>query len=172
MLEFNILIAGELEIIDSHCILDEERRARVGIAKTLCYHKKYLDDSDLHEGYNTILKQVEQGVLSWRDDLGEKLHSHLDNRVNVIVRDRVSQEGFTRVESKKTSGATKQMQDAGRDQVYYCLEFNLGTCPHSDNHEGRIQGKKVTKFHVCKRCHREGKYKSHREGSNSCPKRS
>ena len=108
-LSFNLLIAGELEIISMEGISDLERRARTNIAKTLCYHKKYLGDHDLRSGYDDILKQVEQGVLHWSDDLGRKLHEHLDYRANVILRDRLTTEkerekddGFTKVESRKS----------------------------------------------------------------------
>ena len=71
-LEFNVLIARELELISLPNVSPAERSARIEIAKTLCYHKKYLGDEDLREGYDNILKRVEQGKLSWNENLAEK----------------------------------------------------------------------------------------------------
>ena len=48
----------------------------------ICYHKLYLNDEDLRNGYD-VMKQVEQGNLSWNDDLGSKLHEHYVFRANV-----------------------------------------------------------------------------------------
>ena len=101
-LEFNFLIAGELEIISFKSIPTEERNARVEVAKILCYHKRYLDDGDLREGYDSIMKQIEQGKLKWMDEVSQKLHEHLDYRANVNMRRRVEAQqsgGFIKVEN-------------------------------------------------------------------------
>ena len=46
-LEFNLLIAGELELISLESIPEDERDARIEVAKTMCYHKKYFEDGNL-----------------------------------------------------------------------------------------------------------------------------
>ena len=56
-LNFNMLMAGELEIIMLNSISESEKNARISIAKTLAYHKQYLQDADLREGYDYILKK-------------------------------------------------------------------------------------------------------------------
>ena len=84
-LEFNFLIAGELELISMGGLTDKERSARIKVAKMMCYHKKYLDDQSLREGYDSIMKQIKQGKLKWEDSIGQKLHDHLDYRANVIL---------------------------------------------------------------------------------------
>ena len=172
-LEFNILIAGELELIALHSIGEQEKAARIEVAKVLCYHKKYLDDANLRAGYDSIMKQVEQGVIDWDDSLGEKLHQLLDYRANVILRDKMNNEGFTKVEYKKPTerkSSTFSADSGNKEKVFYCLEFNLGTCPQTDHHEGRLGSKKVTKFHICRRCHKDGEFKSHADGDD-CPKK-
>ena len=172
-LEFNILIAGELELAALHNISSEERDARISIACTLCYHKKYLGDTDLHEGYDTVLKQVEQGKINWGDDLGSKLHEHLDYRANVIIRDRLAAQGSShKQESGRIPNDKKTTVDSAKpDKVIYCLEYNLGTCPQHDHHKGRFGQKKVTKFHICRKCHKDGDFKSHRDGDDNYPKK-
>ena len=101
-LDFNILIAGQLELASLPEMSPEEHNMRICIAKTLCYHRMYLNDHDIREGV-TILKQVEQGRATWNDNLAQRLHEHLDYRANVIMQRKIaeSQEGFTKVEYKK-----------------------------------------------------------------------
>ena len=173
-LEFNLLIAGELEIVDKHTCDPEEKIARVQLAKTLCYHKKYLNDADLREGYNTVLKQVEQGMLNWGDNLARKLHEHLDYCTNVIARDKIAQhKSMAKTDNKRspTDRRTVANDASSNDRVIYCLEFNQGMCPQPDNHEGQFNNKKVVKFHVCRCCHRDGNFQSHKETDDSCPKK-
>ena len=172
-LSFNLLVAGELELISLDSMSEIERKARINIAKTLCYHKKYLSDFDLRTGYDNILKQVEQGQLKWSDNLGDALHHHLDYRANVIFRDKMvtdkeKDEGFTKVEPKRRQAV---VPDEKIGKVIFCADYNAGTCTHPDNHEGRFSNRKVTKFHICKRCHKEGDYRSHREGDECCPRK-
>ena len=103
-LEFNFLIAGELELISLVSITKEERGARIQVAKTMCYHKRYLEDNDLSKGYDSIMKQVEQGKLMRADDISQKLHEHLHYRANAILRKKLENQndGLTKVENKKT----------------------------------------------------------------------
>ena len=74
-LPFNLLVVGELEI----ALLQEEpkKSARIQMAKTVCYHHQYLRDEDLRNGYDSVLKRVEQGTMTWEDQLGEELHSYI-----------------------------------------------------------------------------------------------
>ena len=46
-LDMHLLVAGELEIAALPDISKDEHEARIQIAKTICYHKKYVEDSDL-----------------------------------------------------------------------------------------------------------------------------
>ena len=87
-LPFNLLIVGELETISSN-ITQEEMIARVNIAKPICYHKLYLDDEDLRNGYDDIMKKVEHETLGWTDELPDKLHEHYIFRANVNLHKRV-----------------------------------------------------------------------------------
>ena len=72
-LPFNLLVAGELENIVR---LEEgaEKGARLQIIKTICYHKNYLTDQDLRQGYDDTLKKVERGQEKWSMLLAEDLH--------------------------------------------------------------------------------------------------
>ena len=169
-LSFNILIAGELELACLPNITDVERRARTQIAKTLCYHKNYLGDTDLRDGYEEVLKQVEFGKRDWTDNLEDELHSLLDYRANILAREKLTQqpEGFTKVESRKDR---RGASDSATGRIVYCMEYNGGNCPQTDHHEGRFSNRKVTKFHICRKCYKEGEYKSHRATDECCPRK-
>ena len=172
-LDFNILIAGELEIACLPEIEEEERIARVRIAKTLCYHRNYLETSDLRAGYEDVLKEIEMGKADWKDDIEDKLHNLLDYRANVLARERITKQqtdGFTRVENRRDKN--KQGANEGKhDRIVYCLEYNLGQCPQTDHHERRFNNKRSTKFHICRRCYKDGEHRSHRDTDDICPKK-
>ena len=99
-LPFNLLIAGELETISLEKLDDEERRARVQLSKTMCYHKNYLNDDELCNGYDNVIKQVEQGTEDWTDALANKLHEYYVFRANVNLRNKMEEDSFTKVERK------------------------------------------------------------------------
>ena len=172
-LPFNFLIAGELEIALLPNITQEEQEARIDIARTLSYHKKYLDDSHLRDEYDSILKQVEQGIITWMDGLGNKLHDFLDYRANVLLRDRIAAQDNTGARQKgdgKKIGA-EHKSDSNKEKIYYCLDYNLNKCSNPDKHEGQFGSKTVVKHHICRRCHREGEYRKHRDSDDACPYR-
>ena len=168
-----MLVAGELELTLQKNMSEAERSARIAIAKTLCYHKLYLSDAELREGYDQIMKRVERGTQDWDEALGEHLHELLNYRANVILREKIHDESgqpFTKVESKKMK--EKRPTDSGyENRIIYCQDYNSGKCSARDHHEGRFSGKKVTKFHICKKCHTLGEIKSHREIDQQCPNR-
>ena len=165
-LQFHTLIAGELELAQS-CDSIEEKQARIGIAKTLCYHKSYLDDKTLRDGYDQMLKRVERGTQEWDEALGEHLHELLNYKANVMMRERFQdgKEGpFTKVESRKS-----KVTDNRIERVVYCNDYNNGNCNQRDHHEGKFAGKKVTRFHICRKCYNvAGETRSHRDGSDEC----
>ena len=49
-LTFSLLVAGELEIASLDSTPLNERVACINIAKTICYHRKYLKDDELRAG--------------------------------------------------------------------------------------------------------------------------
>ena len=141
------------------------------MVKTLCYHKMYLEDTDLRDGYEMILKKIEQGVLTWNHDLAAELHQHLDYRANMILRKKLAEkESFSKLE-KRAMSDLKKPDNNGANKVVYCLDYNLGQCQQPDHHEGRFNSKKVMKFHICRKCHKDGEFNTHKDSDNICPKK-
>ena len=163
-LPFHLLVAGELETTASTNIGPEERTARINIAKTICYHKAYLGDEELRNGYDQLLKSVEQGNSDWTDDLGEKLHKFYDYQANKAIREKVkldnsrNSEKLGRPPINNKSEVTTEVE-----KIIYCSAFNKGRCTYNDHHEGKFDNKTVTKWHICSKCCRKGEKKSHRE---------
>ena len=77
-LNFATLVVGELETASGIDISSKERIPRINIAKTMCYHKAYLKDHNVRDGYDQLLKSIEQVKCSWAEDLGEQLHEYYD----------------------------------------------------------------------------------------------
>ena len=172
-LDMHLLVAGKLEIAALPDISKDECEARIQIAKTICYHKKYVEDSDLREGYDTILKQIEQGKLQWRDDLGQKLREHLDYCANVIITNKIAQQEAKSEQRKSHNDKNlpHRMEETPRigssiawNSTRVCARIQITTRDDST-------GKKVFKFHIYQRCHKEGDFKSHQDVSDECPKK-
>ena len=168
-LSSNLLVAGELEIASLNTISEAERLARVNIAKTVSYHRAYLKDADIRNGYDHVLKNVEQGKWTWSDDLGEKLHSHYDYQANKLARERMQGDGGTRTVKHATAINVNTEKAVEPNGTIYCGLYNKGTCLHPDHHEGRFSNKAVTKWHICSKCFKAGERKSHREIDECCP---
>ena len=166
-LTFPTLIAGELELASLPHISEEERRSRVALAKTMCYHKLYLCDEDLRNGYDAILKTVEQGTQSWSEKLAENLNTHYEFRANVVWREKLA------TDKTKGQGVASEHhahkdnksdeQDDSENKIIYCMEFNKSTCAHNKSHNGKWKGKSVTKWHICRSCLRNKELAHHSE---------
>ena len=182
-LSFNLLVAGELEI--ALIAPEPERSARIGVAKTICYHKHYLRDEDLRNGYDSVLKKVEQGILGWDCDLGEELHELYDYRANVLMREKVKESNYNKDSSggfrvstgdrvdKLDIDRNKEVvfEDLDRNKPVFCMEYNRNCCSQDGSHEGSFSGRKCIKWHICRRCRRFGELKNHPEQSDECPQR-
>ena len=172
-LPFNQLIAGELEIIGSD-IPTEEKEARINIAKTLCYHKSYLQDDDLRDRYDQIMKRIERGQQSWSAPLREHLNELLDYRANLIVQTKIAEaaesnkhnEPFTKVEKREKD---RKKESDIKEKIIYCQDYNNNRCQHNDHHDGRFAGRTVTRWHLCKKCLEVGDRRSHRAMDPECP---
>ena len=176
-LNFQLLVAGELELATREEASLEEKDARVRIAKTICYHKLYLTDEDLRRGYDIVMKQVEQGVQSWGPQLAEELHQLLDYRSNVISRERMKEMELKMLDNKnkakkddKKSEENKgdeTTEEGGDFKPIFCMDYNKGECTFKKSHGGKWRGKKVTKWHICKGCLKNSELLPHPE--TECP---
>ena len=152
-LPFHFLVAGELELILQDHIKPVERAARLHFLCMLCYHKQYLDISELRDQYDATLKNIERGTAGWAEfkDLERQLHTNLTFRATVKARQPdipKATPGGTEV--KKFS--TKEGSGSEPAKVIYCSDYNKKACPFEDHHKGVFNKKQVTKWHICSKC--------------------
>ena len=177
-LNFAQLCAGELELIKRAGVPQDEKDTRIELLLTLCYHSAYLSTEELKSQYSATLQRIERGSAKWDPVIAERLHNNLAFRASVISREK---EKLAPVKNDKP-GADKLISKGGpkaegklpfESKIHYCADYNKGTCVFEDNHEGRLNNKDVTLWHLCKRCLlSEGKLKrTHPESDINCPSR-
>ena len=84
------------------------------------------------------MKKIEQGQLKWTDDVSQRLHEHLDYRANVILREKVEEQKMETGAFKTEQKRSTERKTENKDRVFYCLEYNQGTCPFDNHHEGKF----------------------------------
>ena len=172
-LNFPLFCAGEIELIRRPGIGLDEKEARLGILATICYHFCYVDISELKAQYDATLKRVERGVAGWSGDLADRLHQDLAFRAAILARERNTQAPQQKQDKSTKMDQTKKQESKlpTEGKIHYCADFNRGSCSFSDNHEGKLNGKDVLLWHLCKRClFSEGKLKRfHPETDPDCP---
>ena len=162
-LTFNLLIAGEIELILLKTTGAEERNARLKIVKILAYHKQYLGDAELREGYDYVLKQVEQGVKDWGDDLSKDLHEFLDYRANILIRSKMQEHRYQETKPNQPGDSTSKRATRTSTEKFsldfegdehkksvFGMEYNHDKCEHKTSHEGSFSGRKCIKWHFCR----------------------
>ena len=145
-LMFNLLVAGELEIIGSGKISEKEKNTRVEVLKTLAYKVEFISMKDVLALYSGFLGKIEKGKFKWGSKAAMRVFEQQLMYCVTVERNRKRKlEGRGNVRQKVTGG--------GKDErKKYCLEFNRDTCNLNGPHEGTLNGNVVTKYHTCKRC--------------------
>ena len=64
-LSFNLLVAGELEIITSDKISEQERLSRTQVLKALAYKHEHLPRQEIIKQYVNFIRKVEKGKFAW-----------------------------------------------------------------------------------------------------------
>ena len=161
-LSFHFLVAGELELVLQERMKAPERNARLHFLKMLCYHREYVGIEDIRDQYDATFKTIERGQSSWADvkELEAQMHANLTFRATVNAR-----------QSEKREGSREGPKENVSGKVRYCMDFNRGTCPFEDHHQGMFNKKEVTKWHICKKCFAlDGRPKRfHPETDPMCP---
>ena len=146
-LSFNLLVAGELEIITSKHIKSDEQFSRLQLLKMLAYKAEHLQDTEILKQYGAFVNKVEKGIFKWGSKRDLRLFEHqLLYSITIEGKKKVNN-NFGSVNVDKLS-----KQKKFEEQKKYCLDFNRGNCKYEKAHEGKISGQVVWKSHICKRC--------------------
>ena len=140
-LTFNLLVAGELEIILDPRVKRKERDTRLELLRQLAYKHEYMSRAEVMNQYKGFMSKIEKGRYKWgsRRDLRDFEH-HLILIISIENR-----------KFEKGMGQDRKQKKLD-DRVKYCLDFNRGLCKLEKQHEGKINGQTVTKHHICRRC--------------------
>ena len=169
-MSFNLLVAGEMEIVLSN-ISPEEKYTRLEMLKRLAYKSQFLGIEACLKAYKGFLGKFERGKYRWGSQ--EALREFEENlRFRAFTTYRVREEGWDREKDNRrkhyqfTQGGG--FRSAGRK--FYCLDFNKGKCLHTESHEGFFNKMPVVKTHMCKDCwEKDRAERGHAENSSACP---
>ena len=153
-LPFNLLVAGELEIILGYDILEKEKFSQLEVLKNIAYN---MDELGARSLCGNFIRKIEKEKFKWdsRSDVRE-----FDRQVNYkACRSRQNKEDTTsRVKVEKSRGKYKGKED----KPFYCLDFNRNSCSKSESHCGKLpNGKSLFKQHICKKCLEDDTEKRH-----------
>ena len=143
-LSFNLLVAGELEIISSRKISEKEKSSRIELLKILAYRHQVIPLNEVLTQYAGFLSKIEKGKYKW----GSKrdLSTFKQQLVYSVSMD------MSRVSSVNTSAGQGGAKDSKEEKKKYCWEYNRSSCNLSSPHEGWLGNVKVMKYHLCKKC--------------------
>jgi hypothetical protein len=178
MTQFNdidlpLFIAGELEIISSSHISNDERIGRTNLLKLLAYKCSKCDWQVVRNAYASWVQQVEIGNKSWKDDPSAV--------ISLVIEDHILSRHLSESVSEPPVlfKSTRDIRDAknkfgtgstGRNDTWFCTGFNRNKCKKDSPHNALINGKNRSVSHICATCWRTDKVKQvHPECSSACP---
>ena len=171
-LPFNLLVAGELEVILGD-VSAEEKWTHLSMLKRLAYRAQILDIQSIRDRYASFLHKFEKGKMKWGSEAALR---DLDEMLRLSAFMSLRKQAFKVSSSSKVGVASKE-KGGGRSDVnvnvnrkFYCADFNKGTCTFDASHEGTFNCRVVWKLHMCRSCwEKEGVERSHPAGHRDCP---
>ena len=155
-LNFNKLVAGELEIITSPKITKAERSGRLRLLKKLAIHAESFDISIIRSIYSGVLRQIELGLLDWTSDFA--------NAEQLAITKSLS------TKSVKKGKVKNADQSDSSKLIWFCHNYNKDKCSHKSDHTGMVKGKNRFLRHICAVCYLKDKIElKHPETSSACP---
>ena len=139
-LSFNLLVAGELEIVLDKRTKDKERCTRLEVLKKLAYKHEFLSREEVINQYVNFINRVEKGKYRWGSKSDRQaFEQNLICSISIEAR---------KSDKRKLSKSNAKFEERKK----YCLDFNRGTCRFDKSHEGKINGQTYFKLHVCRKC--------------------
>lgn len=144
-LQFEHVVAGEIAII-MRSSNPEEVKCRLHILQKLAYWN--LQEQGwprVRDIYTGILHRLEEGEATWSATFDE-----YDMAFPIKI--------------SHNRGST-----TGKREVFWCKDFNKGTCTLDSGHKATIAGRERVVTHICAACWKQGKREKHSETDASCP---
>lgn len=171
-LEFNLFIAGELEIISSSKINPVEKEGRILLLKKLMYLNSSYEFSVIKSLYAAILREIELGLGSWGDDF-----TYVETAVlsRYRIRTKNQSEPVLQLRPRYSSSQTNVFQSnfGGHDdtKIWFCSKYQRNKCSFKSSHVVTTKnGKSRFAKHICASCWQlDKKELDHPECSSACP---
>jgi hypothetical protein len=161
-LEWNLFVAGELEIISSPSMQASERKARLELLKKLMYLCSSYDFVVVKNLYAAVLREIELGHLKWGDSYQYVESAILSSHVSNVNKKSMNVRHKTEKSRSDTSVTT--------ERVWFCSQFQRNKCQQKAPHITVVKGIARLSQHICASCWIKDKVKlEHPECSSSCP---
>ena len=157
-LQFNLFVAGELEMISNKKIDEIEKTGRIKLLKKISYYTELYEWKGVKQFYAHIIRQIENGLSTWSQDI-----SGVETPLLIkYVKTYKARKPFYVNDDEKV---TKR-----DDTVFYCSHYQRRKCSQNSSHNGKIKGVERYLQHICATCWRENQKKLyHPECSKDCP---
>ena len=164
-LDFNLFVAGELEIISDSSIKSTEKKARLEFLKRLMYLSSSHDFVAIKSLYAAVLREIEIGKKVWGDDFSSvetgTLNPGGSKRTFVAGKRNVAPAGKPRSEE-----VDKQAQE----KAWFCSLYQRNKCEHKMAHAITVKGRMRWAQHICATCYQKNQVKlAHPECASDCP---
>jgi hypothetical protein len=152
--EFNLFVAGELEIISSRNIDKVEKNGRIKLLKKIAYYFELYEWKGIKKLYAHIIGKIENGVATWKHDFSEV-------ETPLLIK-------YAKSEQKSKIREKREVKK--EETVFYCSYYQRKKCSHSKSHMSKIKGAERYFQHICATCWRKDQKKMyHPESDEICP---
>ncbi len=144
-LDLGLLVAGELEVIKSNDICDDERWSRLDILTDLMCAAGFYEWSAVKRLYMAILTEVEMGVRNWG-------HSTSRLEQQILLPFPLKRSLTKGSESKSVSNSTSSSSSSGKGKgkgIWFCSAYQKKECSHTETHSADVNGKLLLAHHIC-----------------------
>ena len=147
---------GELEIITSGEISEQEKSGRLNLLKKITYYSNIYNWKGLLAFNAAWLRKIELGQKTWRDDPACIEVPILSQHV---------------IQASRNTGSGASYKSSKDEPFWSCTLFNRNRCTNTNSsHQITFRGQTKIVHHVCAICYkRVGNKLFHTECSNACP---
>ena len=146
-LNFKLLVAGELEILSSEDLSNEERQGRLKLLKKIVYYSSTYEFEGLKSYYAAWLRDIELGIKKWSDDPQEI-------ETDILTKHLLKSKQLP-FKKGSNQGASQQS-----DRIWFCSQYQRNNCPHKSTHLQVVKGKQRMATHICATCWQKDKKNS------------
>ena len=169
-LDLNLFVAGELEIISDCRTGKVERIGRLNLLKKLMYLSTSYELETLKSYYKGVLREIEMGLKTWRDDFQYVESAVLSKSVPRSKSSSLSSTQLKKSTSKFNSKKINEKSSENEEKVWFCALYQRNKCAHKSAHTLVVKGKMRYAQHICASCwQKDHKKLEHPESSSACP---